>query len=125
MAPSVRREDPPYLQVANHLREQIANGELKAGERVPSEREIVEQWGVSRATATKALAALKADGLVESRPGSRTTVRSITGLAGFTFTCEARRTVIVHTPCGTRQTVSTLRDALTWADSHRCPRAIV
>jgi DNA-binding GntR family transcriptional regulator len=121
--PRVKREDPPYLQVANHLREQITSGELKAGERVPSEREIVEQRGVSRATATKALASLKADGLVESRPGSRTTVRSTAGLADFTLAYEARRIVIVHTPCGTRQTVSTLRDALDWADSHRCPTA--
>ncbi len=109
------------MQVAHHLRNRIARGDLRPGDRVPSEREIVEQWGVSRATATKVLATLKAEGLVESRPGSHTTVRSAAGLADFTLTCDAKRVVIVHTPCGTRQPAETLRDALAWADAHRCP----
>jgi DNA-binding FadR family transcriptional regulator len=121
MAPRVKREDPPYLQVANHLREQITSGDLQAGEQVPSERELVDQWGVSRATATKALATLRAEGLVESRPGSRTTVRSAAGLADFTLVCDGKKVAITHSPCGNHASVATLRDALAWAESHRCP----
>ena len=54
----------------------IIQGELKPGDEIPSERQIVEEWGVSRPTATRALAALRAEGLVEARQGSGTFVRA-------------------------------------------------
>lgn len=73
--PEIEQSPPKYLQIAHHLREQIVQGELKPGDEVPSERVIVEQWHVSRPTATRALAALRVEGLVESRQGSGTYVR--------------------------------------------------
>jgi GntR family transcriptional regulator len=42
---------------------------------VPSERVLAEQWRVSRPTATRALQALRAQGLIESRQGSGSYVR--------------------------------------------------
>jgi GntR family transcriptional regulator len=75
MTPAVDRT-PPYLQVVNHLREKIVKGELADGDTIPSVRQIAERWGISQATAMKALAALRADGLVESVVGVGTIVRT-------------------------------------------------
>jgi AcrR family transcriptional regulator len=56
------------------LRGQIERGELQAGQRVPSTREITARWGVAMATATRVLAALRQDGLVHPVPGVGTVV---------------------------------------------------
>ena len=75
MSPKITQTVPKYVQVADYIREQIMTGELKPGDALPSERQIVEEWGVSRPTATKALSALRVEGLVEARQGSGTFVR--------------------------------------------------
>ncbi|MFF4221395.1 GntR family transcriptional regulator [Streptomyces abikoensis] len=67
---------PPYLRIASELRARIASGELRAGQRVPSTRGITEEWGVALATATKALAVLRQEGLVRAVPGVGTIVGS-------------------------------------------------
>jgi DNA-binding GntR family transcriptional regulator len=77
MAPEIDRT-PPYLQVVHKLRQQIISGELTDGDRIPSVRQIAEDWGISQATAMKAVAALRADGLVESVTGVGTIVRTAT-----------------------------------------------
>ncbi|MCB0066410.1 MAG: GntR family transcriptional regulator [Caldilineaceae bacterium] len=46
---------PRYYQIAELLKEQIAVGELPNGARLPSERELCEQLGVSRMTVRQAL----------------------------------------------------------------------
>jgi DNA-binding transcriptional regulator YhcF (GntR family) len=61
-------------QIAAQIREKIKSGELAAGDRVPSTREIMRRWGVAMATASKVLAILKEDGLVRTRPGAGTVV---------------------------------------------------
>lgn len=73
--PQLQEALPKYLQIAHHYRDQILSGALKAGDEVPSERQLAEDWKVSRPTATRALAALRTQGLVESRRGSGTFVR--------------------------------------------------
>ena len=65
---------PPYAQIAAELRDQIEKGFLAPGDRVPSTREITQRWGVAMATATKALAALRAEGVVLPVPGVGTVV---------------------------------------------------
>ena len=65
---------PPYAQIAAELRDQIENGTLAPGDRVPSTREITQRWGVAMATATKALAALRREGIVRPIPGVGTVV---------------------------------------------------
>lgn len=67
---------PPYLQVVQELKKRIIDGDLKDGDRLPSVRQIAEQWGIAQATAMKVLAALRADGLAESKTGVGTVVRS-------------------------------------------------
>jgi AcrR family transcriptional regulator len=65
---------PPYAQIAAELREQIEKGTLAPGDRVPSTREITQRWGVAMATATKALAELRQEGIVRPIPGVGTVV---------------------------------------------------
>jgi DNA-binding GntR family transcriptional regulator len=62
--------DAPYLRIVDEIRGRIASGELKPGDRVPSARQITQEWGVAIATATKALAALQAEGVVRAVVGS-------------------------------------------------------
>jgi GntR family transcriptional repressor for pyruvate dehydrogenase complex len=56
--------NPVYLQIADQLREAILAGDLPAGEPLPTERELAESFGVSRASIREALRALQAQGLV-------------------------------------------------------------
>ncbi|HKA48361.1 MAG TPA: FadR/GntR family transcriptional regulator [Candidatus Dormibacteraeota bacterium] len=58
-----------YLQVANELREQILAGELSAGERLPTEAELCQRFGVSRSTIREALRMLSSQRLVATRRG--------------------------------------------------------
>lgn len=74
--PEIQEVLPKYLQIAGHLRDQIIRGDLAPGDELPSERELAVTWKVARPTATKALGALRTQGLVESRQGSGTYVRA-------------------------------------------------
>ncbi|MFI7242628.1 TetR/AcrR family transcriptional regulator C-terminal domain-containing protein [Streptomyces qinglanensis] len=65
---------PPYARIAADLRRRIAGGELAPGDRVPSTRQLAREWNVALATATKALTALRQDGLVQARPRVGTVV---------------------------------------------------
>lgn len=68
---------PKYLQIANHIREQVLRGDLEPGAEVPSERQLAEEWKVARPTAAKALQVLRQQGVLESRPGLGTFVRDV------------------------------------------------
>lgn len=65
---------PPYRRIADDIRARIESGELRPGDRVPSARAITREWGVAIATATKALAVLRDEGLTVPRPGVGTVV---------------------------------------------------
>ncbi|PNE42186.1 GntR family transcriptional regulator [Streptomyces noursei] len=65
---------PPYRQIADAVRARVDAGELAPGDRVPSTRRITQEWGVAMATATKALAALRQEGVVRVVPGVGTVV---------------------------------------------------
>jgi len=70
----VTRPNPPYLRIAEDLRRRIDSGDLQPGDRVPSARRITREWGVAIATATKVLATLQQEGLVQVVPGVGTVV---------------------------------------------------
>ena len=59
-----------YRQIAEQLRGLITRGEFKAGERLPAERDLARQLGVSRPSVREALIALEVEGWVEVRTGS-------------------------------------------------------
>jgi DNA-binding transcriptional regulator YhcF (GntR family) len=64
----------PYLAIVADIRDRIASGQLRPGERVPSTRQLVRDWGVAIATATRALSTLQSEGLVRSVVGVGTVV---------------------------------------------------
>ncbi len=59
-----------YRQIADQLRAAITAGEWAPGERIPAERELATQLGVSRPSVREALIALEVEGWVEVRTGS-------------------------------------------------------
>lgn len=58
------------VKLSETLREAIYDGRIAAGEKLPSEARLTETHGVSRTVIREAIAALRADGLVESRRGA-------------------------------------------------------
>lgn len=64
-------------EIVSQIREHIAKGELKAGDRLPSERDMALQLGVSRPTVREALQVLEHTGFVEILQGSGTYIRDI------------------------------------------------
>jgi GntR family transcriptional repressor for pyruvate dehydrogenase complex len=64
-----------YQQVASALEEAIVAGRYKAGDRLPAERELADEFGVSRPTVREAMLALEIRGFVEARHGSGIYVR--------------------------------------------------
>lgn len=68
-------EQPKYLQVADVLRGEIADGVFRDGQALMTEEELRLRFGVSRQTVRQAIALLEDDGLVDRRRGSGTYVR--------------------------------------------------
>jgi len=64
-----------YQQLADQLRTRILSGELPPGSVLPSETELIHEYGVSRGPARQAVALLKAEGLVDVRQGRGVFVR--------------------------------------------------
>ncbi len=59
-----------YRQIAEQLRGLIGQGEFAVGNRLPAERDLARQLGVSRPSVREALIALEVEGLVDVRTGS-------------------------------------------------------
>lgn len=59
-----------YRQIADQLRGLIGQGEFAVGARLPAERDLAKQLGVSRPSVREALIALEVEGWVEVRTGS-------------------------------------------------------
>ncbi|MFL6735011.1 MAG: GntR family transcriptional regulator [Sphingomicrobium sp.] len=65
---------PLYLQLQKILRDAIQGELMKAGEAIPAERDLAEEFDVSRITVRKAIGGLVSDGLVARRRGAGTFV---------------------------------------------------
>jgi DNA-binding FadR family transcriptional regulator len=73
-----------YRQIADQIRTLIRSGEFPAGSRLPPERDLAKQLGVSRPSVREALIALEVEGLVEVRIGSGIYVLAVNGKAAET-----------------------------------------
>jgi DNA-binding FadR family transcriptional regulator len=78
-----------YRQIADQLRRLIAAGEFARGSRLPPERDLATQLGVSRPSVREALIALEVEGLVEVRMGSGIYVTAKEPLASARRSVEA------------------------------------
>ena len=68
---------PPYVQVADDLRAAIASGRYSPGERLPSNRDLAQEYGVALMTMQRALGALADEGHVALYKSRGTFVRSL------------------------------------------------
>ncbi|MGC3874687.1 GntR family transcriptional regulator [Halomonas sp. GXIMD04776] len=66
-----------YREVADRIRDLIEHGDLASGQRIP-ERELCEQFGVSRTPLREALKVLASEGLIELLPNRGARVRQVT-----------------------------------------------
>jgi DNA-binding FadR family transcriptional regulator len=66
----------PYEQIVRQIQHAIREQGLREGDRLPTERELAETFGVSRSVVREAIKVLTAQGLVESRQGSGLYVRN-------------------------------------------------
>jgi regulatory GntR family protein len=57
---------PSHQEVADALRDRIRTGDLKTGDRLPTQAELAEEFGVERGTVRQALRALQEDGLLSN-----------------------------------------------------------
>ncbi len=65
---------PIYRQIVDQITWQVAGGRLRAGERLPSVRELAHQLPVNQNTVLKAYELLEREGLIERRQGDGTFV---------------------------------------------------
>ncbi len=86
---------PLYHQLYEELRSQILNGELEPGDMLPTESELLDQYGISRNTVRQALDMLVNDGLIVRERGRGTFVAQPKIEQGLTriisFTEDMRR----------------------------------
>jgi len=63
-----------YEQIVTQIEARIMTGELKVGDQLPAERDLADQFSVSRTAVREAVKALHQKGLIEIRPGRGTFV---------------------------------------------------
>ena len=73
------REGAAYRQLAGILRDRIGSGALQPGQRMPSEKDLHDEFGLARETVRRALAVLRAEGLIDVRHGHGTFVADTPG----------------------------------------------
>ena len=64
-----RAELPPHRQIAAWLLARIESGELAVGQPVPSEKELMDLFGVARTTVRRAIAHLRDQAAIRTVPG--------------------------------------------------------
>ena len=75
MAMKVKNNIPKYFQIAQNITNMIKSGHLLPGAQIPSENDIIKDYGVSNTTARKALGEIERVGLVQRIKGKGTYVR--------------------------------------------------
>jgi GntR family transcriptional regulator len=87
--------EPPYKQLGDHLRKGIATGLYRVGQRLPSEAELCQKYGVSRMTARRAIGELVNRGLAERRQG-RGVYACAVGLSHAVFNFDGLKELLDH-----------------------------
>lgn len=77
---------PAYYQIAVDIHQRIANGEWRAGDKIPPEIDLAEGYEVSRMTMRKALGQLANEGILDRKPGNGTFVNlGYLDFTGFSY----------------------------------------
>ncbi|MGG1677893.1 GntR family transcriptional regulator [Neobacillus sp. NRS-1170] len=86
---------PLYIQLKESIRSSIVNGDLKFGDKIPTELELSEEYKISRITVRKAIVELVEEGYLVKRQGKGTFVnkrkieRKIVHFLSFSDACKA------------------------------------
>lgn len=64
----------PYRQVAEHYRQAIRSGQLAPGVQMPTTKAVAAEYGIAMSTAARALALLRDEGWIVSRPSKPSVV---------------------------------------------------
>ncbi len=106
--PFITDEVPLYYQLGGLLREKIISGEYPVEARIPTEADLVREYGVSRITVRQALGALEKEGLIRREAGRGTFVTDIRPFTG-TLKVEGSLDDIISLGLATRVKVLDLR----------------
>jgi DNA-binding GntR family transcriptional regulator len=87
--------EPPYKQLGDHLRQGIATGIYRVGQRLPSESELCRKYGVSRMTARRAISELVSRGLAERKQGKGVYACPV-GLSHAVFSFDSLKVLLNH-----------------------------
>ncbi|MBS4212800.1 GntR family transcriptional regulator [Neobacillus rhizophilus] len=74
MTKDFQASKPIYIQIADHLSSQMVRGEMKAGDKLPSVREMAIQSGVNPNTIQRTYSEMERMGIVETKRGQGTFV---------------------------------------------------
>ncbi|AUG79822.1 GntR family transcriptional regulator [Kitasatospora sp. MMS16-BH015] len=72
----MRTNDPPYLRIADQLRQRVTDGEWEVGERLPSRATLGKELGVGPNVVQRAMELLISEGLLHGVAGSGTFVKA-------------------------------------------------
>ncbi len=92
---------PLYYQLQQIIKEGIESGQWRLGDTIPTENEMIEQYGISRSTVRQAVLMLVNEGYLKREKSKGTIVTSQTGRTRFiggliSFTEEMNRKNILH-----------------------------
>ncbi|GAA6182715.1 FCD domain-containing protein [Shimia sp. NS0008-38b] len=104
--PSTEKKQRASDLVADQLAARIQSGDLVDGQPLPSERSLIEEFGISRTVVREAVLALSNRGLVEARPRYRPVVRKPGIDAAFTAV-ESIVEHLLHEPGGVKNLFDT------------------
>jgi GntR family transcriptional regulator of arabinose operon len=110
-----------YRQIFDKLQEDISSGRYKAGQRLPSEAELVRRFGASRMTVFRAMRELQSLGIVTRRVGSGTFVSSTSSTGSHVFGLlipELGQTEIFEVICqGMMEAQQAMHHSLLWGNA--------
>lgn len=118
---SPRTDLSKHELIRQTLTEAIASGQYEAGQRLPTESELVKRFGASRPTVNRALRELQLSGVIDRRAGSGSYVRADAAAHGYVFGLlipELGRTEIFEPLCrGMAEAQQGGHHALLWGSS--------
>lgn len=116
---------PKYRQVLDSLRQELASGLYRSGQKLPSEADLVKRFGASRITIGRAMRELQSLDLIERRAGSGTYARAAHS-SGLTFGLlipNLGQTEIFESICqGMADAAQRSRHALLWGNASETPQ---
>ncbi|MDD6282799.1 MAG: FadR/GntR family transcriptional regulator [Oribacterium sp.] len=74
------REESLHMTTSQKIKDMIVRGNMKPGDKLPTEKEMIQRFGVSRSTLREALKVLKAENVITQKRGSGTYVSYETGI---------------------------------------------